>query len=95
MMLKPKPEGCLRGKQMMGKRTEMCRVEGSMGKNMAVGDSAATEILGAKSMDRSEFRIAGTQSGRAVAEGQQKPREKSGLCPEDKGKLLRHEGRHT
>lgn len=53
------------------------------------------EILGADSMNRSEFRIAGTQSGRAVARGQQQPTEESGLCSEDKGKLLRHWGRHT
>lgn len=68
-MFKPKPEGCMKGNQVIGKRTEMCRVEGSMEKNMAVSGSGGTEILGAESMDRSEFSIAGTQSGRTVAEG--------------------------
>lgn len=84
----------MRGNQARGKRTKMCRVEGSLEKNMTVSDSAGTEILGAGSMDRSEFKIAGTQRGRAMSESQQKPREKFGLPPEDKGKLMGHEGRH-
>lgn len=41
-------------------------------------------------MDRSEFRIAGKQSGSPVAVGQQQLAEESGLCSKDKGKLLRH-----